>query len=251
MYITKPKKYNPSSPKNKKILHLSAKILEETPYQPTLRYIFYQLHDMGILQNKQKDYNYYSKLMSTARKRFYQNYTPYCLNDDTRTTLIKSWYQPPEPEQPDLIKQQKNYVEIWFESDTMLSQIEYITKKYQVTLVSFKGDASVKHKWNIAERLTFAKEKYPDKPIIILYCGDCDTKGKQIPKSAMKDINSWTPKVNIDFKIIGLTLEQAQKYELPLKYEDNETFQWVSLHYKHAEDLILNELEKYWKKPKH
>jgi hypothetical protein len=115
-------------------------------------------------------------------------------------------------------------------------------------MVSFKGDATVDYKWKIAERLTMAHKEYPDKPIVILYFGDCDTKGKEIPQNAIRDIKRWVA-FDIDFQVCGLTVEQAKQFNVPVNPFNPRFYQWVALEEKDAETIILSNLRKYWTTP--
>ncbi|MDZ4241726.1 MAG: hypothetical protein U1D99_02775, partial [Candidatus Omnitrophota bacterium] len=80
---------------------------------------------------------------------------------------------------------QNYYVELWFEAKAMRAQFEHYTD--YITLRPFGGDPSIHFKWQIAGELAEADESYM-KPIVILYFGDMDPKGFQIPISAVKDI---------------------------------------------------------------
>jgi len=86
----------------------------------------------------------------------------------------------------DTIENQDYYVQCWFEAEAMRGQFEYFTKDYRVSLVPFRGDCSVSIKWELAKNLENIYVKY-EKPIKILYFGDCDKKGYQILKAALKD----------------------------------------------------------------
>ena len=133
---------------------------------------------------------------------------------------------------------------IMYEAKAMTGQFEEYTK--HIPLIPFGGVPSIPFKYDIAKVIEWADKRY-GKPIVILYFGDCDKKGKQIPKSALKDIRNWC---NIDFEFIhcGLTLEQARKFKLPEDPEKPGKFQWEALDDVQAKDIICSNVKKYQKK---
>ena len=207
------KKYNPE-PETKQMLDTAFEIISSVPYKPSDRWLFYQFIQRGIIP---KDIgvwkSQYKRKIDKARKRFYGGWNPLSLIDDTRTPIIRGLPEPPKEAIPDRIKDQDNYVELWYEARAMTDQFWYYTKDYYVTMVPFGGDYTISPKWITAKRLEKRYETYK-KPIVILYFGDCDDKGNMIPYSALENIKEWC---SVDFKFIrcGLTLEQAKRFNLP------------------------------------
>jgi len=236
--------YKPSKEKEI-ILNQAMAILENTEYTPSLRWLFYQLVQNHKLKKTQ--WNNFKQWMSFARKRFYKDWYPGILADSVRETIIRGFPTEPVEAQPDYIINQENYVEIWFEARAMVNQFWKITQDYHVTLMPFAGDISIPMKWETAKRLEETYNDY-EKPIIILYFGDLDKKGQQIPQSAIKDIRKWC---NVDIKFIycGLTKEQANKYNLPDNPERPGQYQWEALSDKAAREIIMSNLNEYWSKP--
>lgn len=241
--------YNPSS-SVKAILDQGIRYIKSVPYSVSLRWLCYQLLQDGTFKDKSE----FSKLKNytiKARKGFYGEWKPDTLVDESRRSI----YQHGEFENPvewlESLKElkctldewylQPFYVEVWFEAEAMKGQFEHYTE--HVTLRPFKGDASIPFKWDIAKRLEWYSKLY-QKPIKILYFGDCDKKGKQIPWSALKDIRSWC-EVDFDFEACGLTLEQAKKYNLPENPEKPGNFQWEALPDQAAKKIILGALTPY------
>jgi hypothetical protein len=136
---------------------------------------------------------------------------------------------------------QDYYVELWFEAKAMRGQFEYYTN--HITLRPFGGDASIYFKWKIAEELTEAAEKY-NKPIVILYFGDLDPKGMQIPESAVKDIREWA---SVDFEFIrcGLNPGDEIRFNIPENPDKPGTYQWEALSDEAAQSLILKWIGKF------
>jgi hypothetical protein len=110
---------------------------------------------------------------------------------------------------------QNEYCEVWFEANAMYSQFEYYTKG--LTLMPFGGDCHIVPKWEAAKRLTKMGKLY-GKRVRVLYFGDLDKKGKEIPKSAMKDVRPWCywiseKEVLPELTICGLTEHQVQYFK--------------------------------------
>lgn len=232
--------YTPTKP-TEEILNEALKTINSVPYNVSLRWTFYQLvQRYGF---PKKSYRRFLEWSIRARKNFWNGWSPNTLYDGTRSALVRGVPTNVVPAQPDRIKDQKNYIELWFEANAMLDQFWYYTKDFYVTLVPFGGDASIPFKWEIAKRLEDRYETY-SKPIIILYFGDCDPKGKMIPESALKDIRNWCSAPFV-FVYCGLTLEQAKRFKAIENPEKPGQYQWEALEDGSAKEIILNNLSKY------
>jgi len=85
------------------------------------------------------------------------------------------------------------------------------------------------------------------KSITILYFGNCDTKGKVIPYSALKEIKEWMEGAedSLQFHVAGLTVEQARRYALPENFERPGQWQWEAFSDSQAREIIQGALETY------
>lgn len=223
-------------------------LVNSVDYKVSLRWVFYALLQEGIFRHKD-DYKYWVKISSRARKRYWDGWRPDTLSDDTRWRIARAdgykTYKAAVSDLPrylsqyvdlaiDHFFQQGYYVELWFEAKAMSCQFQHYTAG--IDLVPFGGDASIPFKHAIAVHLDECAEKY-NKPVRILYFGDCDPKGLQIPDSAVTDIRAWC---DTDFEVIpcGLTLDQATRYNLPENPEKPGQFQWEALNDDHASEII-------------
>jgi hypothetical protein len=79
------------------------------------------------------------------------------------------------------------------------------------------------------------------KDVIVLYFGDADDKGRQIPESAITDIRAWS---DTPFKLVhgGLTRSQAIRLRLPQDPENPGKWQWDALSDEQAGGIILTTL---------
>jgi hypothetical protein len=240
--------YKPSPPVAK-ILAWCLERVHSVPYRVTARWLFYRLVQEHGFQKK--DYKNFLKWNSRARKCFYEGWAPDTLIDDTRTAHLRgygyesaeTWMESFKQEHCILDKYaiQQNIVEIWFEAEAMYSQFNYYTEAYHVTLRPFKGDASIDYKWRIAKDLD--RLAIYCKPIIILYFGDYDSKGLEIPNNALRDIRAWCSS-EFEFFRCGINREHIQQFNLTERPENPGAYQWEALNEAAAQQLILGNLEK-------
>jgi len=142
------------------------------------------------------------------------------------------------------------YAEIWFEAAAMQGQFLYYANE-NIPLVAFKGDFTIGPKWETAERLAKAWQKY-HRRMGIYYYGDYDPKGLIIPKSAWDDILLWAYSIvardgrqeakefheNIHFVRVGINRDQIGGMKIPENPERPGTYQWEGLDDDQAKTLI-------------
>ncbi len=235
--------YNPR-PEQAAILDRAYDLVQSVPYQVTARWLFYGLLQESFFKDKDAYKGKFLPLLSKARKRSYKGWTPATLADDTRQAVIRGGGWLSEEEflgavgravcTLDKWQAQDRYVELWFEAKAMRGQFEHYT--HHITMRPFGGDASIPYKSIIARELADASERYR-KPIVILYFGDMDKKGFQIPISAVKDIRQWS---GVDFEFIrcGLNPGDEITFDIPANPDKLGTFQWEALTDKAARELI-------------
>lgn len=234
------------------ILAWCLKRVDSVQYRVTARWLFYRLvQERGF---KKCEYKNFLKWMSRARKAFFMGWTPDTLADDTRQARLRGyghlnaddWMVSFKRERCVLDKYavQENIVEVWFEAEAMYSQFNHYTGPYHVTLRPFKGDASIDYKWRIAKDLE-SLARY-GKPMIILYFGDYDPKGLEIPENALRDIRAWCRQ---PFELIrcGINEEHISRFHLVERPEKLGAYQWEALNEDAARQLILGNLGKYWR----
>jgi hypothetical protein len=240
--------------RTKWILKHALEYLIAVPYRVTARWLFYRLDQDGTYSGKSDYKNKFLPAITRARKASYGGWAPDTLADDTRTTIwrgngfttVKDWVEAVGQQgltcKLDYWDCQSYYVEIWFEAAAMQSQFEYYTE--HITLRPFKGDPSVDYKWRISEHLSEVAETRPDQLIVILYFGDYDPKGLQIPESAVRDIREWTM-ADFEFIRCGLNPEHPALYNIPENFDKPGTYQWEALDDAGAQDLIVNNVKQW------
>ena len=225
------------------MLNFAMAQIKSVPYKVSSRWTFYQLVQSGFIKKvKVCKFDY---LLSKARKNFYGDWRPDTLTDTIRHTNFKGEFSASFGVSLDSVADQDYYVQLWFEAEAMHGQFEYHTHDYRVSLIPFRGDCSIPIKWALAKKLEAIGQKY-NKPIKILYFGDCDKKGFQILEAALKDIRAWC-NTEFDVERIGLTLEQARELNIPENPDKPDSYQWEALGDERAGKLILSGVTRYLK----
>lgn len=233
--------------KSKAVLDRAWEHVNSVSYSVSLRWLFYRLLQDGSYHDK-SDYKRLCALLAKARKEFYGDWHPDTLTDDTRTSIDRGSGRGPDfsvateiTELADYLDfqishfhNQEYYVELWFEAKAMIGQFQHYTR--EITLRPFGGDPSIPYKWRIAKQLERAAETY-GKPIVILYFGDLDDKGQQIPESAAADIGDWSS-AEFNFIHCGLNLEQVERLNVSEDPERPGKYQWEALTDDQAREII-------------
>jgi 5S rRNA maturation endonuclease (ribonuclease M5) len=214
--IKKPTKYQP---KTLKLIGLVRKLI--TKYKGrklTLRQIFYQLVAKRIIPNNLRAYKNLSYLIAKARKNedlpwdVMRNHTRFIIKENSWpnykdfTKKIEKIYRKSK------LANQRNYIEIWIEKDSLREWFEPITKEFDIPLIICRGYPSITTLYEASKRL-----KEIQKPIHILYFGDFDPSGEDIFRAIkerlIKDFKINPKKLHI--KKVALTLKDVKQYKLP------------------------------------
>jgi hypothetical protein len=224
--------------------------IESVPYKVSLRWLFYRLIEQGIFSAK-SDYTNFKTLLGRYRKNRARGWQPDSIVDDTRQPYYRGGGEPTAQEAIESLidglsvplshfGRQERYVELWYESEAMSRQFQYYTAG--LTLRAFKGDISIEPKWRAAKELEHAGMYY-GLPVTVLYFGDLDAKGEQIPQSAIRDIRKWCS-LDIEFIVCGLNREQVKRYNL-IPNPDRAGYQWEALGDAQAAEVITGSVEQY------
>lgn len=238
--------------------------LQTVPYSVTLRWLFYRfmqellINKLGWKESEaKKQYEHFKVITARARYAFYNAWRPDTLVDDTRRVNYRGygynsgqeWMTHFLNEKCELEKYstQDNIVEVWFEAEAMYTQFDYYTRSYHLTMRPFKGDPSLFYKYKAAKDLQ-ALAKALNRPVKILYFGDWDWKGRQIPATVAIDANKWCA-VDIELIRCGINEEHIKQFNILEKFDKESgevKYQWEAITEQQAQSLIVNAIEKYW-----
>lgn len=120
---------------------------------------------------------------------------------------------------------QPKFVEVWIEKKALQGVFERPCNLYDVALAPCKGYPSLTFLNEAANRFQDQIDK--GKEIVILYFGDYDPSGEDIPRSVQENLARLG--VDIEMKKISLNTEQIEKYNLPgvpAKQTDSRSAAW-------------------------
>ena len=240
------------SEKTRRILDRGMQIIEDLPYIPTSRYVFYILHqEMSLGKDYYKNF---LKLTSRARKEGYGNWKPDSLADDGRNINgdhttgfedLENWFNQVKYRSPKLAPiLQDSLVFVGFEAAAMKGQFEHYLGEYGIPLIPFRGDPSIPFKWEIAQQMRKCHDSWPDKTIYFLYFGDYDPKGLTIPEYAIADIRLWAG-CHIEYVRIGINEEQIEELGIAENFDKPGQYQWEAIPDKAAQGLLERVFD-YW-----
>lgn len=236
------------TPRTAKILERAMEHVKSVPYKVSLRWLFYRLLQEGIYKSKNDYNNKVKDLFSRARHTRYNGWNPDTLADESRNMIIRGVGAIDENDAINQIDcnldkffNQDNFLMILYEANAMTGQFKQHTAF--IPLVPFGGSPSLPYKWETTMVVKKAHERY-EKPVILLYFGDCDTYGERIYETALEDIKSWCP-IEFEVEYCGLTLNQAKKYNVPENPDKPGQYQWEALTDEQAREIILSNVLKY------
>lgn len=274
--------YTPQA-KVAEVLRWALAEVENVPYEVPTRWVFYQVvqhHGLG-----KGSYKKFLKWLSRARKGRWEGWSPTSLVDDTRPINLRDggystpagWFESFRRRQCtlDVASRQDNVLLVLYEAQAMSRQFDHYLGPLRVSSAPFKGDASIREKADIAARLRELHDRFPDSGVVVLYFGDLDTKGLEIPRNALRDIYRWyaedgdgsdveelqqvgcldgsagreewrTADLSFRWIRVGLTLEHVRRWDLPDNPERPNTYQWEALADPAASEMITGAVAEFW-----
>ena len=237
-------------------------VLNTQTGQLTDRQIHYRLVAKGFYPNTKSSYNHLTRVLKDARidglipwNRIVDSSKPMFLqaeeeredvNADLKFEYAKDKYDNAEQTFRDtnfytsFWAFQPEYVEVWVEKDALARILKEITDKYMVSLVVCKGYQSITNEKNRTEyyrnlakrELVNGEEKtVSERKVTIIYFGDYDPRGENIPEVIKRDFSRLGYTITLDK--VALTPEQVKANQLipaPCKKTDNMAQGWIAEH---------------------
>lgn len=184
----------------------------------TLRQVYYQLVANYALPNTEQKYKMLSQHLTNARvhglvdgariiDRTRQVGRPYGYDDLAHfMSAVRNSFQRSRAQN------QPNYGEVWVEKDALAGVFEPVTRRFGWRLAVCRGFVSYPAIRDAAAR--FGREQRAGRPTHMLYFGDFDPSGRDIPRSIAANLDEWFG-VYVEPQIVALTIEQIDEYQLP------------------------------------
>jgi hypothetical protein len=188
----------------------------------TVRGVYYKLVAAQVIENEPRSYNRVVRELTKARE---QDFIPWdWIADPTRKpTIPYAWLDTEQfltawKEQTlrdyrrDILQSQDVALEVWVEKETLRHVIERGIGDYPITVVSCRGYPSTTAKYDALMRME-KRAKNLDQQTMILYFGDHDPSGLDMPKST----GDWLHEQGAElrgFNRCAITLEQVKAYAL-------------------------------------
>jgi hypothetical protein len=187
--------------------------------QPTVRWVFYRAVSAGVIPKTEPAYKQIvCRLLGKMRK---DGRLPYdALADGTRWRMKPRSYRSlsaamnrmQEDYRRELWANQRDYVEIWTEKDSIASIVYSVTSQWDVPLMVARGYPSLSFLYSCAADLTAIR-----KPAYLYYFGDHDPSGKDSRRFVEQTIREMAPTVQVTFRTIAVTPEQIVSWKLPTR----------------------------------
>jgi hypothetical protein len=123
---------------------------------------------------------------------------------------------------------QSIYPEVFIEKKALQGVFDPVCKQHDISLGACKGYPSLTFLYQAEQR--FANAIYEGKSPVILYFGDYDPSGEDIPRSIEENLSRMG--VDVEVKRISLLEEQVIEWDLPpapVKISDSRSAKWQGL----------------------
>ena len=207
--------------------------LDEFPRR-SLRNLYYaQSGTMGYTYDDMK------RAMSVGRLKHILGYDE--ITDHTRTPVGPTLYRGladfatvvVNAYRQDIWSTQTQYVEVWCESNATVPMLEDGTWELGVQLQPCGGDLTLYPVYMAAQR--FQRHIDAGRPAVVIYVGDWNPKGEQIPRSIKRNLLERHG-VEVEFVRVAITAEQIDEHQLPakkpgkIKDGDHLAIPWIKKH---------------------
>lgn len=185
-------------------------------YEITLRQLYYQLVSKNIIANKKREYKRLGKIVGKARIGGLLDWA--AIEDRTRElSQFTHWDSPAERVRVaansyhlDTRLTQPRYIEVWIEKQSLFSIVERVCDEHDVPIFVCRGYPSITAKHDATKRLLQYEHRNP----VILYLGDHDPSGLDIPRELRESFDLFGA-FFVEIRRIALTMAQIEEYALP------------------------------------
>lgn len=239
--------------KRRVILAAIPGIIAQYDTKITLRQLYYRLVSKfagtDVFENEQKNYKFLSKLLVDARHSGEISFD--AIEDRTRGILAgEARYETAETYFNKYLRylkecaddyriplwlQQPYYIEVWIEKQALTGVFQSICVQHGVVLSVVRGYPSLTMLKDAADRFSEQEEK--GKTIAMLYFGDMDPSGQDIPRYIQETLEKH---FHCTFEQImcAITKEQIKEYKIPPMPAKRSDTRFDKFAREHGEDAV-------------
>lgn len=208
------------------IIHDANSIIEEYKsrgYQLTLRQLYYQFVARDLIENSDRQYKRIGSIINNGRLAGLIDWN--AIEDRTRVLYGKTdWDSPQQVVRAALSSYHvnrwrfaKTWVEVWVEKDALSEVVGKAAGHYDVSYMACRGYPSQSSVYKAFERFLHKKKYCEKSEFVILYLGDHDPSGIDIPRDIQDRLFTFGNKFNIyvHVKRIALNMDQVKEYNPP------------------------------------
>lgn len=230
--------------KSRIVIRQANRILEEYEargFVLTLRQLYYQFVQRGLIPNTLKDYKRLGSIINDARLAGRMDWE--MIEDRTRNLMVFRSYDNPADiitsasygYRLDIWARQKYRPEVWIEKEALIGVIERVCQEYRVPYFAAKGYNSQSEQWRAGHRF----RSYIDdgQRVLVLHLGDHDPSGVNMTEDNDQRLRMFARLGlggrRFEIRRIALNMDQVEAYNLapnPAKATDSRFKGYVELH---------------------
>jgi len=207
------KTWSPQKPTLEVLLPVIEILEQEHPV--TVRHLYYCLIGQSILTKEEEGYDKLVKVMKRARL---SGLVPWnWIIDTSRRVLeidlydsVKEFLTKQIPYYyKDTWENQRRYILVWVEKEALATPLWQAVNHYNIPVFPAKGYDSWTHFLEAVKKM----REMGDKELVVLYLGDHDPSGMNIPSDLQNRCKLMN--LNVRFERIAITEEQIDQYNIP------------------------------------
>jgi hypothetical protein len=207
-------------------------------YTMTLRQLYYQLVQSGVIENNKNSYERLGSVINDARRAGLVDWA--AIEDRGRNLNKWGLYKDPNDFLNQMIKyylediwrDQDTYVETWIEKDALIGVLERPCGHFRVPYFACRGYPSTSELYVASKR--FDRQAGKGKRGVILYLGDHDPAGMDIPRANQENLDLFCRRADIELKRIALNMDQIEELGIvsdqTTKVGDSKSFGYEDTH---------------------
>lgn len=218
--------------------------MQSQGYTLSIRQLYYQYVQRGIIPNKVQEYKRLIDLLSKARLAGLVDWSAF----EDRGRRVRGgdhgWQNPAHYMESvgsdyavHLWEGQENYVEVWIEKDALVGVIERPCSRYRVPYFSCRGYSSQTEQYNAGKR--FASMAYDGKSCHVIHLGDHDPSGLDMSRDNQERLDMFSES-NVTLHRVALNMNQIEELNPPpnpAKLTDSRVGNYLALYGKVSWEL--------------